>query len=206
MKALTKLQILSARKNYHDLEQFKLYNRVRSEHVFLSIDESLGYLDAVIYGKRINPNNIFDQFNRSTFLESDLFLCINIVDEAITSIIYEIYQLNRRKSVNDIEFVKQKLLAFSNFDLNNPDILKVFPVDSLFLLQKILLIMSSMCTTSFLKPIESTELAYWYYKLFLGLYNMMHMINSSKYTKNMVINYTNLCLRTKSNVVQIGAY
>lgn len=206
MKALTKLQILSARKNYHDLEQFKLYNRVRSEHVFISVDEALAYLDAVMYGKRINPNNIFDQFNRSTFLDADLFLCVNIIDEALVSIIYEIYQLNRNKAYGDINIIQQKLLAFSNFDLSNPDIFKVFPLDSLALLQKIILIIASMCVPTFLKPVESTELAYWYYKLFLGLYTILHRINSSKYTKNMIMNYTNLCLRTKSNVQQIEAY
>lgn len=88
MKDINKLRpLLATHQNVFETDKLSFLNRIRSEHSFQSVQDCLEYLNIIITNKLINPDNILPIYS-----EFDYFILkINIIDEAICSLIYETF-------------------------------------------------------------------------------------------------------------------
>ena len=88
MKDINKLRLLLAtHQNVFETDKLSFLNRIRSEHSFQSIQDCLEYLNIIITNKPINPDNILPIYSEFDYS----ILKINIIDEAICSLIYETF-------------------------------------------------------------------------------------------------------------------
>lgn len=113
MDELKLKHLLSRRFAVIDNDRLLLQNRIKSEHLFISVEESLEYLYTIIREKPLNPDDPFF----ISYKENPL-LVINIVDEAIVSMIYEIYQQIYRKDESMLSAYRNQIEAFY-FELQN---------------------------------------------------------------------------------------
>ena len=88
MKDINKLKpLLSIHQNPFEIDKLSFLNRIRSEHTFQSVQDCLEYLNIIINNKSLNPDNILPIFS-----ELDYYIFkINIIDEAVCSLIYETF-------------------------------------------------------------------------------------------------------------------
>lgn len=161
--------LLSRRFAIIDNDRLLLINRIKAEHLFVSIDEALEYLYMIIREQSINPDNLFF----SSYKEEPL-LTINIVDEAICSIIYEIYQQIYRKDEGLLSVYRNKIEEFfyelqnkaDGIDINNKEYVYYHPL--LVLLVRIIY----LCTPNIKKEeFRKYQLSYAYYVLMYTFYN-----------------------------------
>lgn len=84
------IQLLSANnKSALNLDSLKLFNNIKKEHAFTSVSDALDAIWEALMGN-INPDN--PEMMSGGDLFSPLF--INTIDDAICSIIYELYHTN----------------------------------------------------------------------------------------------------------------
>lgn len=103
-----KLKHLLARKYTVINKDDRLFlNRIRAEHWFVSVDECLDYLYKLIRNQSLNPDNPFFV----SYTETPL-LAINLVDEALCAIVYELYQQDRRDDQDMLGYFFHKLNDF----------------------------------------------------------------------------------------------
>ena len=88
MKDINKLRpLLATHQNVFETDKLSFLNRIRSEHSFQSVQDCLEYLNIIITDKPINPDNILPIYSEFDYS----ILKINIIDEAICSLIYETF-------------------------------------------------------------------------------------------------------------------
>ncbi len=88
MKDINKLRpLLATRQNVFETDKLSFLNRIRFEHSFQSVQDCLEYLNIIITNKPINPDNILPIYSEFDYS----ILKINIIDEAICSLIYETF-------------------------------------------------------------------------------------------------------------------
>lgn len=88
MKDINKLRpLLATHQNVFETDKLSFLNRIRSEHSFQSVQDCLKYLNIIITNKPINPDNILPIYSEFDYS----ILKINIIDEAICSLIYETF-------------------------------------------------------------------------------------------------------------------
>lgn len=88
MKDINKLRpLLATHQNVFETDKLSFLNRIRSEHSFQSVQDCLEYLNIIITNKPINPDNILPIYSEFDYS----ILKINIIDEAICSLIYETF-------------------------------------------------------------------------------------------------------------------
>ena len=98
---MTDLQIkmLSANnKSALNLDSLKLFNKIKKEHIFISIPDALNSIWEVL-SKPINPDNPGMISGGDTL--SPLF--INVIDDGICSILYEMYHADSGESVLNMQ-------------------------------------------------------------------------------------------------------
>ena len=109
MKDINKLKpLLATHQNTFEIDKLSFLNRIKSEHSFQSVQDCLEYLDIIISNKPINPDNIlpiYSEFDYSV-------LKINIIDEAICSLIYETFITISRNNENLLEYNSVLLKEF----------------------------------------------------------------------------------------------
>ena len=113
MDELKLKHLLSRRFAVIDNDRLWFQNRIKSEHLFVSVDECLEYLYAIIHEKSFNPDDPFF----ISYKDSPL-LVINVVDEAIVSMVYEIYQQIDRQDESTLAYYRDKIEEFY-FTLQN---------------------------------------------------------------------------------------
>lgn len=109
MKDTNKIKSLLARNPYtYETDKLSFLNKIKSEHVFQSVQDSLKYLQKVINNKPINPDNILPVYS----FEDYPILKINIVDESICSIYYEIFHTINRENKDVLSYSTKLLEEF----------------------------------------------------------------------------------------------
>lgn len=115
MKDINKLRpLLATHQNVFETDKLSFLNRIRSEHSFQSVQDCLEYLNIIITNKPINPDNILPIYS-----EFDYFILkINIIDEAICSLIYETFISISRDNEDLLKYNLVHLEEF-RFDLRH---------------------------------------------------------------------------------------
>lgn len=112
MKDINKLRpLLATHQNVFETDKLSFLNRIRSEHSFQSIQDCLEYLNIIITNKPINPDNILPIYSEFDYS----ILKINIIDEAICSLIYETFISISR---NNEDLLKYNLVYLEEFRFN----------------------------------------------------------------------------------------
>lgn len=115
MKDINKLRpLLATHQNVFETDKLSFLNRIRSEHSFQSVQDCLEYLNIIITNKPINPDNILPIYSEFDYS----ILKINIIDEAICSLIYEIFISISRDNEDLLKYNLVHLEEF-RFDLRH---------------------------------------------------------------------------------------
>lgn len=113
MKDINKLRpLLVTHQNVFETDKLSFLNRIRSEHSFQSVQDCLEYLNIIITNKPINPDNILPIYSKFDYS----ILKINIIDEAICSLIYETFISISRDNEDLLKYNLVHLKEF-RFDL-----------------------------------------------------------------------------------------
>lgn len=112
MKDINKLRpLLATHQNVFETDKLSFLNRIRSEHSFQSVQDCLEYLNIIITNKPINPDNILPIYSKFDYS----ILKINIIDEAICSLIYETFISISR---DNEDLLKYNLVHLEEFRFN----------------------------------------------------------------------------------------
>jgi len=115
MKDINKLRpLLATHQNVFETDKLSFLNRIRSEHSFQSVQDCLEYLNIIITNKPINPDNILPIYSEFDYS----ILKINIIDEAICSLIYETFISISRDNEDLLKYNLVHLEEF-RFDLRH---------------------------------------------------------------------------------------
>ena len=115
-----KLKHLLARHTVYDIDKLEFSRRIASEHLFQSVDECIDYLYKVIKKTPINPDDP-NGICTSTFKSSPI-LVINIIDEAICTLIYEICQQIHGEDQDFVMYINHRLDELIRYFVQNrPD-------------------------------------------------------------------------------------
>lgn len=115
MKDINKLRpLLATHQNVFETDKLSFLNRIRSEHSFQSAQDCLEYLNIIITNKPINPDNILPIYSEFDYS----ILKINIIDEAICSLIYETFISISRDNEDLLKYNLVHLEEF-RFDLRH---------------------------------------------------------------------------------------
>lgn len=102
-----KLKELLARHTTTDMDKLELSRRISSEHTFQSVDECVEYIKKM--ATFVSANScLSDGSNVNTFKEVPI-LVINVIDEAICSLIYEIYQQINLGDQDFLAYIKHRI-------------------------------------------------------------------------------------------------
>ncbi len=194
MKDINKLKPLLARHQVlYETDKLSFYNRIKSEHSFQSIQDCIEYMSIIINNKPLNSDNILPVYSEA---EYDI-LKINIIDEAICSIIYEIFHLIIRKNKEVLEYSTKLLedfrdLLFNKINDNKDSIIKFYR--PLFMM---IVTLISLCHHSNLEidkeELSKKQLAHYYYKLMYDLYDYVSL--KDNYTRTMQDYYRTMFFR-----------
>lgn len=184
MKDINKLKPLLARhKVLYETDKLSFYNRIKSEHSFQSIQDCIEYISIIINNKPINLDNILPVYSEA---EYDI-LKINIIDEAVCSIIYEIFHLIWRNNKEVLEYSTKILEDFNNSLFNKIKEDKDSKIKFYRPLFMIIVTLISLCEHSNLEndreEFYKKQLAYYYYKLMYDLYDYVSI--KDNYTRTL---------------------
>lgn len=195
-----KIQELSSRKFYPITNDRITFNaRLKAEHLFTYVDEATYYIDRIVAYHTIEDDidlmagQTFDIHNNMTRT-----LIINVIDEAIISIIYEVlHQIHR----NDISFVlfiqtliensKDKIKIHYTSDKEN-HIKDIWFYEELYIVLNKISYICNPTNEDKREEIISSELA-------LAYYNLMIRLNEGiddQYNKDLVEYYKSLIYET----------
>lgn len=190
-----KIQELSSRKFYPiNSDRLSFTSRIRSEHIFNSVDDAIYYLDRIIEFHTIEIDMIESQtFDISNNMTRTLI--INTIEESIVTIIHEILQQIFREDYEFVDHIrmlvarsKDKIRSHYSFENDNN---KIWFYEPLFtILNKIEYLCVFMKTNK--EEMFSSDLALSYYNLMICLHNG---INDS-YNRNIVDYYKSLIYET----------
>ena len=102
-----KLQELLARHTTTDMDKLEFTRRINSEHLFQSVDECVEYLTKMMVFVSVNANDPKGT-NMNTFKDAPV-LAINTIDEAICSLIYEIYQQMNHVDQDFLAYIRNRI-------------------------------------------------------------------------------------------------
>lgn len=102
-----KLQHLLARHPTTDMDKLELTKRIKSEHLFQSVEECVEYLTKIVVFVSVNPDSPSGP-NMNTFRDAPV-LAINVIDEAVCSLIYEIYQQINCKDPHMLAHIQRQI-------------------------------------------------------------------------------------------------
>lgn len=102
-----KLKELLARHTTTDMDKLELARRINSEHLFQSVDECVEYLAKMMTFVSVNPDDPKGP-NMNTFKDCPI-LAINTIDEAICSLIYEIYQQMNHADQDFLAYIRNRI-------------------------------------------------------------------------------------------------
>ena len=194
MKDINKLKpLLAIHQNPFEIDKLSLLNRIKSEHQFISIQDCLDYLYKIINNESLNPDNILPIFSE---LEYSIFK-INIIDEAICSIIYEIFVTISRNNKDLLQYNTDLLEKF-NLDLYNVINKDQYSVNTFFRpLFMIIYLLISLCNNYDLEvykeEIYKYQLSIYYYKTMYLLYKQIKI--QDNYTRTMQNFYYGIIFR-----------
>ncbi len=194
MKDTNKLKYLMARhQNPFETDKLSFYNRIKSEHSFQSIQDCINYIDIIINNKPLNPDNILP-----TYCEEDYpILKINIIDEAVCSIIYEIFHLIWRENKDVLEYSTVLLESLKNDLLQKINNDKDSTIKFYRPLFMIIFTIVSLCYKHNFETDKEEyykkQLAYYYYTLMYHLYDQISI--KDNYTRTLQNFYFDMCFR-----------
>lgn len=185
MDELKLKMLLAQRTTVFDADQMQLANRIKSEHLFQSVTECVQYLTYIAKSISINPDD--PKGLKTDNFRTNPILTINIVDEAICSIIREIYNMRDRWNPLELEICNSQISNLSSLVTFNNG----FDHDCIRQsLQIVLYDLMTMSNPSVLNPdkfMKINKLSYDYYTLMLNMYNSIE--SKSEYTSKMVAFY-----------------
>ena len=194
MKDINKLKpLLAIHQNPFEIDKLSFLNRIKSEHQFISIQDCLDYLYKIINNESLNPDNILPIFSE---LEYSIFK-INIIDEAICSIIYEIFITISRNNKDLLKYNTDLLEKF-NLDLYNVINKDQYSVNTFFRpLFMIIYLLISLCNNydleAYKEEIYKYQLSIYYYKTMYLLYKQIKI--QDNYTRTMQNFYHGIIFR-----------
>jgi len=194
MKDVNKLKpLLAIHQNPFEIDKLSFLNRIKSEHQFISIQDCLDYLYKIINNESLNPDNILPIFSE---LEYSIFK-INIIDETICSIIYEIFVTISRNNKDLLQYNTDLLEKF-NLDLYNVINKDQYSVNTFFRpLFMIIYLLISLCNNYDLEvykeEIYKYQLSIYYYKTMYLLYRQIKI--QDNYTRTMQNFYYGIIFR-----------
>lgn len=162
-----KLQHLLARNMVIDIDKVEFPRRIAAEHVFTSIDESIEYLTKVMTFISLNPDD--PKGIEMNYLKDSPILAINIIDEAICSIIYEIDQQILHKDKDFLGYISTRITDFSNIILNMEYPKEYIPVKRSLYAMLMLIGFHTMPIPN-KEEVLYSQVSYGYYQLMRDLY------------------------------------
>ena len=102
--------LLSRHLPIYENNKFRLSSRIKDDMIFNSTTQAVEYLSLVIDGKAINQDNILPSHSE----EKSYIVTINIVDEAICSILHEIFLQVDRHDPEFVEYISFQLSELEN--------------------------------------------------------------------------------------------
>lgn len=164
-----KLKELLARHTTTDMDKLEFARRIGSEHLFQSIDECLTYMTKLMTFVSMNPDDP-DGTTMDTFKNSPV-LFINIMDEAICSLIYEIYHQMENVNQDFLAYIRLKIEALGDILINTE-----YSGDYVYIrtqLHAVVMLLSFLATPVYHKE-ESiqSQLSYAYYQLMYTMYSL----------------------------------
>lgn len=116
-----KLTRLLAKKSTICIDNFEFSRRVNGEHLFCSFDEAMDYLETVIINNSaLNPADPF-----FVSYEDKPVLMINIVDEAVSTIIFAVSSYTFHRDYDSLGYVEHRVDEFNDSIRNFSDADKV---------------------------------------------------------------------------------
>lgn len=162
-----KLQHLLARHMTADMDKLEFTRRIASEHLFTSIDECFEYLTKMITFVSVNPDDPKGP-NMNTLNDAPI-LAINVIDEAVCSLIYEIDQQIYRKDNDFLGYISNKVTELSNILLNTKYPEKYASVKSSLYAMLMLISFHTMPIPN-KEEVLYSQVSYGYYQLMRDLY------------------------------------
>lgn len=164
-----KLKELLARHTTTDMDKLEFARRISAEHLFQSIDECLDYMAKLMSFVSMNPDDP-DGATMDTFKDSPV-LFINIMDEAICSLIYEIYRQMEDINQDFLAYIRIKIEALGDTLINTE-----YSGDYVYIrtqLHAVVMLLSFLATPVYHKE-ESiqSQLSYAYYQLMYTMYSL----------------------------------
>lgn len=163
-----KLSTLLAMHSCYDMDKLEFTRRVASDHAFNSIDDCVNYMEKMITFKNLNnddPNGIC----MNSFEESPV-LIINVIDEAICSMIYEINLQIYRKDLDFLAYVKHRVEELAHI-LANEDWPEKYAAIHSALYGMLMLISFHSSPIPHREEVLTSQLSYGYYYLMYALYS-----------------------------------
>ena len=164
-----KLKELLARHSTRDIDKLEFLYRIRTEHLFQSVDECMEYLTKMATFVSINPCDPICS-DSNTFKSSPV-LAINVIDEAVCSLIYEIYEQIYHGDPDFLSYITHRVEELMNTILNTKYPKEYIQIQSDLYAMLMLIKFLSM-------PVYHKEetlcgqMSYAYYKLMYTLYNL----------------------------------
>lgn len=164
-----KLKELLARHTTTDMDKLEFARRISAEHLFQSIDECLNYIAKLMSFVSMNPDDP-DGTTMDTFKDSPV-LFINIMDEAICSLIYDIYHQMEDINQDFLAYIRTKIEALGDTLINTE-----YSGDYVYIrtqLHAVVMLLSFLATPVYHKE-ESiqSQLSYAYYQLMYTMYSL----------------------------------
>ena len=197
-----KLQRLLSRKSVSgEMDKFTFFNRIKSEHLFLSVSEAIEYLQATIHSNSFNPDSIGEVSSQSLFYTiqgiNKWNLITNVIDEAICSIVFEIFQQRFRDENDNLEIIYFECCEFRE------ELIKLIqdeskPEKELCFYKPLLTVFETICGMLSSNDLQNQEvytkkLAKFYYQLMYTLYKFSGPYND--YNRKMENYYYDLISR-----------
>ena len=175
-----KIKQLSAKNtNVRFNPHLNISHRIFDEHLFVSFDECLKYLYHIIFNEKINQDDLF-------FVSSDesKVLFVNIIDESISSMIYEAFKLREK---NDLDLIGYACNQLDQFMINVSNLIDKLPIKDKKILVLKALLQTLSTITIILSPSKQNEelrfgqVALYYYNLLYTTHTYLSKGEDKKY-------------------------
>lgn len=163
-----KLSTLLARHSCYDMDKLEFTRRIASEHFFNSIDDCINYMEKMIIFENLNsddPNGIY----MNSFEQSPI-LIINVIDEAVCSMVYEINLQIYRKNLDFLAYIKHRVEGIA-YTLSNTKWPEKYGAIKSALYGMLMLISFHSSPIPHREEILNSQVSYGYYQLMYTLYS-----------------------------------
>lgn len=157
------IKVLSANnKSALELDKLKIFYRIQKWHAFTSVQDALNGIEDAIKNN-INPN-LIQKPNPDSISQ----LQINVIDDAVCGIIYEIQQLKLKENTDDIISISLMVNNFCKDVIGKIEKQNNISEE----VNSMLLFIGYFCGNYFDSNISHNQLAYIYYTMMHNLYKM----------------------------------